>query len=356
MKKIVILGIVVFMGSIWACSTGESDSSKEEAAAVSPADEALLTKAKGMFQPLPTNAESQDNPTTVEKVNLGYHLYYDTRLSKDGNISCNSCHGLASFGVDNKVVSEGDDGSLGTRNSPTVYNAALHSTQFWDGRAKDVEEQAGMPILNPVEMAMPHEQFVIDRLKDIELYKEMFKEAFPNDADPINYVNLGKAIGSFERQLLTPGKWDEYLKGDITALTAEEREGLSVFMEVGCNTCHMGNTLGGNMFQKFGVHGNYWEYTGSESIDSGRMVETGNAADLFMFKVPSLRNVNKTAPYFHDGSVADLGKAAKIMAQVELGKELTDEQVMKLVSFMKALTGEVNAAFIDAPTALGENI
>ena len=354
MKKLVILSIVLFISGIWACS--DSAESDKQATVVTAEDEALMAKAKGMFQPLPLNAESSTNPTTVEKVNLGYHLYYDARLSKDGNISCNSCHNLATFGVDNKAVSEGDDGSMGVRNSPTVYNAALHSTQFWDGRAKDVEEQAGMPILNPIEMAMPHEEFVIDRIKGIEMYKQLFAEAFPNESEPINYVNLGKAIGSFERQLLTPGAWDAYLQGDHSALTADEKAGLATFMDVGCNTCHMGNNLGGNMFQKFGVYGNYWELTQSKSIDSGKAALTGNAADLYMFKVPSLRNVAKTGPYFHDGSVKDLNEAIKIMAQAELGKELSDEEVKKIASFMNSLTGNVNEAFTKAPATLGENL
>ena len=298
-------------------------------------------RVRSTFQVLAAKAENPKNPITDAKVKLGKILYFDTRLSKDGTQSCNTCHDLNTFGVDNKPTSPGDNGGLGDRNSPTVLNAALHTSQFWDGRTKDVEEQAGMPILNPDEMAIPDEQFLVNRLSEIELYQGLFKEAFPEAKEPLTYTNIQNAIAAFERTLLTPSKFDEYVKGNANALSADEKKGLKTFMEVGCTTCHMGSLLGGNMLQKFGVYGNYWERTGSEPIDEGRFAETGNEGEKYMFKVPSLRNIEKTHPYFHDGSIASLEEAVKIIAKVNLNIDLTEEQVKDLVTFMTTLTSDV---------------
>jgi len=299
-------------------------------------------RARSTFQPLASSADNPNNPITEAKVKLGKILYFDNRLSKDQTQSCNTCHDLNMFGVDREPTSEGDDGGLGPRNSPTVLNAALHTTQFWDGRAKDVEEQAGMPILNPVEMAIPNEQFLVDRLAKVELYQTLFKEAFPDEATSITYLNIQNALAAFERTLLTPSKFDDYLKGNANALSVDEKKGLKTFMEVGCTTCHMGSLLGGNIMQKFGVYSNYWEMTGSDPIDEGRFAETGNEAEKYMFKAPSLRNVVETYPYFHDGSVKTLEEAVKIIAKLNLNVDLTEEQVTDLVTFMKALTADVS--------------
>ena len=298
-------------------------------------------RARSTFQALAAKAENPKNLMTDAKVKLGKILYFDTRLSKDGTQSCNTCHDLNTFGVDNEPTSPGDNGGLGDRNSPTVLNAALHTSQFWDGRAKDVEEQAGMPILNPVEMAIPSEKFLVDRLSKVELYTGLFKEAFPEESKPLTYMNIQNAIAAFERTLLTPSKFDDYLKGNANALSVDEKKGLKTFMEVGCITCHMGSLLGGNIIQKFGVYGNYWELTGSDPIDEGRFKETGNEAEKYMFKAPSLRNVAKTHPYFHDGSVESLEEATKIIAKLNLNIDLSDEQVKDLVTFMNALTSDL---------------
>jgi len=227
--------------------------STEDLKASQALEQEIGTKARAMFQPLATVAENSSNPVTPEKVKLGKVLYYDTRLSRDGNVSCNTCHDLNTFGVDHKPLSPGDAGELGDRNSNTVLNAAFQTSQFWDGRAKDIEEQAGEPILNPVEMAIPNEQFLVDRLKKIDLYKQLFATAYPEASDPITYANLENAIGAFERTLVTPSRFDDYLKGDASALSVKEKKGLKTFMEVGCTTCHMGSLLGGNLFQKFGL-------------------------------------------------------------------------------------------------------
>lgn len=315
-------------------------------------DAQIAEKAKKIFAPLEAVAENSENPITEEKVKLGKMLYFDKRLSKDGNISCNSCHNLETGGVDNLPTSPGDDGGFGDRNSPTVFNAAFHSTQFWDGRMKDVEEQAGGPILNPVEMAIPSKEFLIERLGAVDLYQKMFAAAYPEESSPITYWNIQKAIAAFERTLVTPSRFDDYLKGESKALSLKEKAGLKTFMESGCITCHTGATLGGNSFQKFGVFKEYWHYTGSDHIDEGRFKVTSNESDKYIFKVPSLRNIADTYPYFHDGSVEDLGEAVRIMAEINSNKRLSDQEVESILTFLGALSGEPPAGSIQAPKEL----
>lgn len=287
---------------------------------------------KAAFAPLPTLADSAENPVTPEKVTLGKKLYLDTRLSKDQDISCNSCHNLKTFGVDNEPTSPGHKGQRGGRNSPSSFNAALHATQFWDGRAANVEKQALGPILNPGEMAMPSEAAVIERLKKDKGLVAEFQKAFPNQTDPVTYANVGNAIGAFERTLITPSRFDDFLKGDENALTPEEKKGGALFAQTGCVACHNGAAIGGAMFQKLGLVKPY------PSKDLGRFEVTKNEADKMMFKVPSLRNVAKTGPYFHDGSVKTLDEAVSKMAEHQLGKNLTAEQVKEIVTFLNALT------------------
>jgi cytochrome c peroxidase len=297
-----------------------------------------------MFSPVPAVVESPDNPITEEKVALGRMLYYETRLSKGQDHSCNSCHGLNTFGVDGKPVSEGHKGVNGTRNSPTVYNAAGHIAQFWDGRAPTVEEQAKGPVMNPVEMAMPSEKYVLGVLKSMPGYVEAFKKAFPEEKDPVTFDNMAKAIGVFERKLATPSRWDKFLEGDQSALTEAEKAGFNKFMDAGCQTCHNGAYLGGSMFQKVGIVEPY-----PDTKDLGRYDVTKQDADKFVFKVPSLRNIEKTAPYYHDGSVATLETGVKTMAEYQLGKQLTDEEVASIVTWLKSLTGEIPADYVQEP-------
>jgi len=306
----------------------------------------LQTKAKTIFGTLPVIAESSTNPVTDEKVLLGKTLYFDNILSLHKTQSCNSCHNLNTYGVDNLPTSPGDGkGTAGTRNSPTTLNAALHFAQFWDGREPDVEAQAGGPILNKVEMGMPEEKVVIERLVKEQKYKELFAKAFPDQKDPVNYENLKKAIGAFERKLITPAKFDDYLAGNDSALNDTEKKGLQLFIDKGCTTCHSGNVLGGNIYQKFGLFGNYWDMTKSKKIDKGRIEVTKNDADLYVFKAPSLRNIEKTYPYFHDGSISDLKQAVKIMGKLQLNQDLTEEEIGNIVGFMSTLTGEVPAEY-----------
>lgn len=340
MKKTLLLALLAV--GLFSCNSNSEKEAKIETPAKDYSE--LEAKAKAFFGVLPEYAENKDNPMTAEKVALGKALYYDVRLSKDNTQSCNTCHNLDTYGVDNNPVSAGnDEGAFGTRNSPTTLNAALHIAQFWDGRNKDVEEQAGGPILNPVEMAMPSEAAVEERLEGIAEYKEMFAAAFPESDKAISFVNVQKAIGAFERKLITPTKFDDFLAGNSDALSNEEKDGLEVFMGVGCTTCHLGNALGGNMFQKFGLHGNYWEHLGTEKVDEGKFEATQKEADKYIFKVPSLRNIVKTGPYLHDGSLTSLEETVKVMGKLQLNKDLTDQEVSQIMTFLNTLTGEVPA-------------
>jgi cytochrome c peroxidase len=296
-----------------------------------------------MFSALPAAMESAKNPSTDAKVQLGRMLWYDARLSKNHDVSCNTCHDLAKYGVDNKVVSDGHKGQKGVRNSPTAYNAAGHFVQFWDGRAADVEEQAKGPITNPVEMASDDKR-VVDTLKSMKEYVDAFKKAFPDDKEAISLDNVGKAIGAFERKLVTPSKWDKFLKGDKSALTDDEKVGFNAFLDAGCTACHTGPYLGGAVYQKAGLV-KPWP----NQKDQGRFEVTKNDIDKMMFKVPGLRNVQKTAPYFHDGSATTLEEAVKTMASLQSGKELKDDEVKSIVAFLDTLTGDLPTDLIKQP-------
>lgn len=295
-------------------------------------------------KPLPKEFESKDNPVTDEKVALGRMLYYDTRLSVNQDISCNTCHDLASYGVDGKPVSTGHKKQLGSRNAQTVYNAAGHFVQFWDGRAAHVEEQAAGPMINPVEMAYPDHKKIEAVLLSIPQYVDLFKKAFPEDKAPVNIKNMTYAIGAFERRLVTPSRFDKFLAGDLKALTDEERIGFNKFLDSGCIACHMGNQLGGTMYQKLGLI-KPWP----NEKDPGRFQTTKNESDRMFFKVPGLRNVAKTAPYFHDGSVATLEEAVKLMGTHQAGRDLSDADVKAIATFLGSLTGDLPTELIKKP-------
>jgi cytochrome c peroxidase len=246
--------------------------------------------------------------------------------------------------VDRRPTSVGVDGLTGTRNAPTVLNAAGHLAQFWDGRAATVEEQAKGPILNPVEMAMPDSGAVVARLAAVPGYQAAFAAAFPGMADPVTFENIARAIGAFERQLVTPARWDAFLGGDASVLTPEERRGLDVFIASGCAACHRGTYMGGDMYQKAGLV-EPWPADG----DSGRVAVTGQRGDRFVFKVPSLRNIDRTAPYFHDGAVGELDEAVRLMALRQLGRELSEADVAAVVAWLGSLTGAVSEALVRPP-------
>ena len=310
------------------------------------AGDATFTPAElAVFAQLPAQVEPKGGaPLSDAKIALGRALYYENVLSKSHDMSCNSCHPLNAWGADGRRLSLGHDGKPGGRNAPTVYHAAGHFAQFWDGRAADVEAQAKGPILNPVEMGMSDTAAVLAHLRGSAAYVASFRGAFPGDKQPVSYDNVGNAIGAFERRLLTPARWDKFLAGDTAALTLEERKGLRTFVNTGCQSCHLGAYMGGDRFVKAGQSIAWFS-----QADSGRFAVTKDPNDLFFFKVQSLRNIEKTGPYFHDGSVASLNEAVRLMAHHQLGKELAPDQVQGIVTFLGSMTGDLPLQYIGFP-------
>ncbi len=321
----------------------DAPESATEAAAPGLDRSALRTRATAIFGALPAEASNPDNAITPAKVELGRALYYEPRLSKNHDVSCNTCHLLDRHGVDGLPTSTGHREQIGGRNAPTVYNAALHIAQFWDGRAADVEEQAKGPVLNPIEMAMPSEETVVAVLDSIPGYAPLFAAAFPGEEKPVSYDNMARAIGAFERKLLTPSPFDAFMTGNDDALSDEQLAGLDAFLSAGCPTCHQGVGIGGGLYQKLGVIKPY------PTEDPGRKEITGNEADLRVFKVPSLRNIAKTGPYLHDGSIQELDEMIRIMAEYQLGIPVDDAKVEAIIAFLGSLTGEVDAELIAMP-------
>ena len=330
--------LVAFLtvGLLWSCTNGPTRD-VPTVKKIKKADK-LQGKAKALFGIAKMKADI-NSPLAQ----LGKELYYEPQLSMSGTRSCNTCHQLEKFGVDHETTASSPERTTkGERNAPTVYYAFTHSSQFWDGSAKNLEEQVKGHVLDPRVMGMPDERSLEDKLKASENYPALFAQAFPEESQPVSFHNMAIAIAAFEKTLVSPGRFDEYLSGNAEALSIEERKGLQAFIDVGCTTCHTGPSLGGQMFQKFGLaKGPYWEYTGSEVIDSGRATLTGSRFDQFSFKVSGLRNIAMTAPYFHDGSVTDLSEAVKIMAVTQLGKELSEEELKNMVAFMESLSGDI---------------
>jgi len=279
----------------------------------------------------PIQPAKVSNPALVE---LGKKLFFDTRLSKSGFISCNSCHNLSMGGTDNLKTSIGHNWQKGPINAPTVLNASLNVAQFWDGRALTLQDQAGGPIANPGEMASTH-TLAVEVLQSIPGYVAEFKAVFGSEKVDIEKVT--KAIAAFEETLVTPNsRFDKWLQGDKGALTNAELEGYELFKDSGCTACHNGSAAGGNTFQKMGVVEPYK----STSPAEGRVAVTKEEADRFNFKVPTLRNVELTYPYFHDGEAATLSEAVDTMGRIQLGKKFTPAENAKIVAFLKTLTGD----------------
>ena len=300
------------------------------------------------FETLPSKVPApSDNPTTPEKVELGKQLYFDPRLSIDGTVSCNSCHNVMSSGTDNRPTSAGINGLRGGRNAPTVWNAAYLSAQFWDGRAATLEDQAKGPPLNPIEMGMPSEEAVEERLKAIPGYVDQFTKVF-GDTNSVSYDNMAKAIAAFERTLITPNSpVDRYVSGDKSALSEQAVRGMQLFTETGCNACHSGANyagpslaIGQGFYQKFPTFPSKYDQQYNLSEDKGRFEVTKDKADMNMWRVPTLRNIAVTAPYFHNGSVATLHEAVRVMAETQLNKDLSNDDVDAIVAFLNGLTGE----------------
>ncbi|MGQ9857595.1 MAG: cytochrome-c peroxidase [Thermodesulfobacteriota bacterium] len=309
----------------------------------------LRAKAMENLFPLRKAPIGRADPIWAERVALGRLLFFEPRVSLDGTVSCSRCHLPQLHATDALPLSVGTMGRPNPRNAPTVLNAALHISQHWRGDRTSLEDQATRALLGPSSYGNPTFQLPMDRLKAIEGYAQLFKRAFPADPDPVTPENWGVAIGAYERTLLTPSRLDAWLEGNDGSLTPNERKGLERFLDLGCADCHRGVGLGGSMYEKFGIHQDYWEATGSKHIDKGRADVTGDPRDLYVFKVPSLRNVAMTAPYFHDGSVADLREAVQIMSRTQLGQELGVPELEKLLSFLRALTGDVPKELAHVP-------
>ncbi len=285
------------------------------------------------IQPIPLEIRLDER-----KVALGGRLFHDARLSRDNTINCATCHNLSQGGVDRLSHSKGMNGELGDVNAPTVYNSGLNFKQFWDGRAETLEEQVNGPTHNSKEMASDWPQ-IIKKLKEDKDYVTSFDQLYP---DGITDQNIRESIAVFEKGLNTPdSRFDRYLRGDVNAITQDEKEGYRFFKDLGCVVCHQGVNVGGNMFQTLGKFGNYFEDRGDvKKSDWGRFNVTGSEKDRYKFKVPSLRNVEFTAPYFHDGSQTSLEDAVETMAKYQLGRTLSNEETDAIVKFLKSLSGE----------------
>jgi len=313
----------------------------------------LRDAALGMFAPIPSTVPAiADNRVTPEKVELGKALFFDPRMSASGVFSCNSCHNVGTGGDDNMPTSIGHGWQQGPRNSPTVFNAVFNAAQFWDGRAADLAEQAKGPVQAGVEMANTPDN-VLATLNSMPQYVDWFQAAFPDEPDPVTFDNFARAIEAFEATLITPAPFDAWLNGDDSALTDEQKLGLDTFMLAGCATCHNGVNLGGQEYFPFGLV----ERPGADILppdDKGRYEVTKTATDEYVFRASPLRNIALTAPYFHSGSVWDLHTAVEIMAESQLGADLTDQETRALTAFLHSLTGtvpEVTYPILPAETA-----
>lgn len=365
MKKVYLLAIVmIFAAAIAGCKKGEeapatpaanapqaaapAAPATEQAAVVvdelKPTEDALILAARKNFEPIPLNVEEgfkqlKNNNPTPEKFELGKMLYFEPRISKSQLISCNTCHNLSFGGDDYQQTSIGHGWQRGPRNAPTVLNSVYNTAQFWDGRAGDLKEQAKGPLQASVEMAATPE-YVVEVLKSIPAYVDLFKTAFPGVEDPVTFDNVASAIEVFEATLLTPNsKFDQFLRGDSNALNETEKAGLKVYMEKGCTSCHAGINLTSDGYYPFGL-----KETPEEKLlagDKGRFGISQAEGDEFAFKAPTLRNIEYTAPYFHSGLVWDLREAVAVMSSAQLGIELTDTEIDQIVAFLKATTGEM---------------
>ncbi len=354
--ELATLGLV--LGAVLGSTACQERDQSAEAAAVlgkpAPAPEAAAAveskkefnpRLLRRFKPARATLEAEPGSNSAARIELGQMLYHEKRISKSKELSCNTCHVLDKYGVDGLKTSRGHEGKEGGRNAPTVYHAAGHFEQFWDGRAADVEAQALGPILNPIEMAAPSGEYVVSVLKSIPEYVAAFRKAFPEEKSPLTFANVGRAIGAFERQLTTRSRWDDYLEGNAQALTDKEVEGLKLFTNLGCMVCHTGEFLGGSMYEKAGTV-EPWP----NQEDQGRYSVTKRDGDRMMFKVPGLRNVAETAPYFHDGSVPSLEGAVATMGKHQLGLELASDEVTAIVAWLKTLTGKLPEKYLQAPS------
>lgn len=299
----------------------------------------LLDEAQGLFRPLPGAPPTlEGNPPSPERTELGRMLFFEPRLSASQLISCNTCHNLGLGGADLQETSVGHGWQRGPRNAPTVLNAVFNKGQFWDGRAKDLREQAKGPMQAAPEMSNTPER-IVQTLRGIPQYVRLFRAAFPATDDPLTFDNVAAALELFEATLLTPNsRFDEYLKGSEQALSGTEKDGLKIFLDIGCATCHSGINVGGRGYYAFGVKEKP-EAAILPPEDKGRFAVTKVPSDEYSFRVPSLRNVELTSPYFHSGKVWQLGRAIQVMARSQLGASLSSDQTTAVMAFLRTLTG-----------------
>jgi len=324
-----------------AASTGsaaEAPSLQMSAGAVP--DDPLRARASQRFGMLESQAFPDD-----PKVRLGRALFFEPRVSADGNVSCGTCHLAARGGADGLPKSKGVFGRDNPRNAPSVYNAGLQFTQHWRGDRESLEDQARKALLGKGSFGLESPEKAEAALRALPGSEQSFRAAFPDDPQPVSVENWGVAIAAYERTLTTPAPFDAYLAGDSTAFGDEAKAGLQSFLELGCANCHDGPLLGGKAFRKFGIKADYASLTASTVIDAGRFDVTGNEGDRFVFKVPGLRNVSLTAPYFHDGSVSELSRAVEVMAEAQLGVKLDAPVVAQLVAFLHSLAGDAPSHF-----------
>lgn len=343
-KNIVLMASIGALAAAAACSQRKEDKGAAAGPSAEPTmaqtSDALILQARDYFEPIPLAAPAIPGvEATPALVALGQALFFDPRLSATHSISCASCHYPGLGGADNSPFAAGFHGQRGGRNSPTVYNAVFNFAQFWDGRAKDLVEQAGGPLVNPVEMASTPAD-VVAEIRSLPGYAKLFAAAFPGEKDPATLANAQKAIAAFEATLTTPNApFDKFLRGDAGALDGTQKAGLKLFIDKGCTACHTGKNLGGTMYQKFGVVADPGpQYR--PVADKGRGGVTGNAAEDYFFKVPTLRNITETAPYFHSGSEPDLKRAVAVMGKTQLGQDLTAPEIDKITAFLGSLTGD----------------
>ena len=318
---------------------------KEHRAHFYPNPLAAAEFANESVRPIPDSVEYDK-----AKAELGNVLYHDTRLSADGTVSCATCHGINTGGVDNLKYSEGIGGQLGGVNAPTVYNAYFNFVQFWDGRAANLAEQAAGPPLNPVEMGCSSFDEIVARLSEDKAFVEAFNLVYP---EGLSQATITDAIAQYEMTLITPNsRFDRYLKGEKDAMTAEEIAGYELFKEYSCATCHAGVNMGGLSFELMGQRADYFkdrelqEKSGLTDGDNGRWAQTGVERDRYRFRTPGLRNVELTYPYYHDGSVKTLEEAVRMMAKYQVGEELTEQEVAGITGFLHTLTGEYNGKLL----------
>jgi cytochrome c peroxidase len=297
----------------------------------------LRAQALEVLAPLP--AVESSGAASPPRIELGRRLFFEAAVGIDGKTSCATCHLPERYGAETPAISMGVLGRAHIHNSPTVFNSGLASSQGWRGQHATLEEQAAEIMVSPVATGNAAPEQVLQRLR-AKGYEPAFRAAFPEEKQPFSAESFGIAVGAFERTLLTPSPFDRFLEGDEAALSVPAQRGLRTFIEVGCAKCHDGAGVGGTQLTVFGVHGRYWEATGSTVHDNGRFVVTEQEADRYVFKVPSLRNVAETAPYFHDGSVVTLKSAVRVMGQTQLGTRLSDAQCSDIDAFLRSLTGE----------------